>query len=64
MRKASQAIKQEVTSLHSATVGLSLQDREGDYKESFIIEIQKASLRTPTKTFKDRESFLEDLNRV
>jgi hypothetical protein len=58
------SLKQEVTLLRSAVAGLLLRDKEGDYKESFIAETQKAALRTPTKTYKDSKSFLDELNKV
>lgn len=64
MNQTVHTLKQEVTLLRSAVAGLLLRDKEGEYKNSFIVETQKAALRTPTKTYKDSKSFLDELDKI
>lgn len=64
MNQVTQRLKEEVTMLRSAVAGLLVRDAEGEYRPSFIAAIRKASLRKPTKTFKDPKSFLGEVDKA
>ena len=54
-------LKQEVTLLRSAVIGLVAKDREGQYRPEFVAEMFSSTKRTPTATFKNSEQFLAEI---
>jgi len=57
------SLKQEVTLLRSAVIGLVAKDREGQYRPEFVMEMFSSTKRTPTTTFKNAEQFLAEISK-
>ena len=57
------SLKQEVQLLRSALIGQVIKDGEGNYRPEFVSEMLASLDRKPTKTFKDPNQFLEDVNK-
>ena len=57
------SLKQEVTLLRSAVIGLVAKDREGQYRPEFVMEMFSSTKRTPTTTFNNAEQFLAEISK-
>jgi len=55
-------IKQELTLLRSAVVGLVGKDKEGNYRPEFVTEMLASTSRKPTKTFTTPDEFLKEVS--
>ena len=64
IEKQMQAMHREIRRMRSLLVSILVEDREGAYKPSFMKRVQSAASRKPTKTFKDAQSFLSELDKV
>ncbi|OGM96912.1 MAG: hypothetical protein A3B86_00155 [Candidatus Yanofskybacteria bacterium RIFCSPHIGHO2_02_FULL_38_22b] len=55
-------LKQEINMLRSLVIGTVGKDKEGNYNPHFVKKILNASEEKPTYAFKDKTSFLKQLN--
>lgn len=55
-------IKQELTLLRSAVVGLVGKDKEGNYRPEFVSEMLSSASRKPVKNFTTPEDFLKQIS--
>lgn len=51
----------EVRMLRSFVMSMVHEDKEGKYRRSFVKEMLKAVKEKPTHVFKDKETFLKEL---
>ncbi|HEY4474435.1 MAG TPA: hypothetical protein VJC06_00740 [Candidatus Paceibacterota bacterium] len=55
-------LKQEINMLRSLVISTIGKDKEGNYNPYFVKKILKDSEEKPTHIFKDKTSFLHQLN--
>ena len=61
--KQLQHLKHEVSVLRSFVISMIGEDKEGRYRPKFVKEILKASQENPEHTFRDPQSFMDQLKR-
>ncbi len=64
LEKKVEAFGREILRIRSFITSFAVEDREGTYKESFVRRIKTATGRKADRTFKDKESFLAELEQV
>ena len=55
-------LQQELNMLRSLIIGSIGKDKEGNYNPQFIKKILRASKEKPTHSFRDKKSFLKQLD--
>ena len=57
-------LRQEITLLRSAVIGLIGEDPEGRYRPEFVREVFEDLKRKPTRVFSTPEQFLKDVRKA